>query len=59
MRMKEIKPMEIVLETEEDVQKFCDLFDDTKVSPGILRAREMLKNHRSVPFINKDKNPKM
>ncbi|AYJ75303.1 hypothetical protein BSP36_216 [Bacillus phage BSP36] len=53
--MEEIKPMGITLETEEDVQRFCDLFDDTKLSPGILRAREILKNHRSVPFINKDK----
>ncbi|AYJ75443.1 hypothetical protein BSP21_108 [Bacillus phage BSP21] len=56
--MREIKPMEITLETEEDVQRFCDLFDDTKLSSRILRARGMLKNHRSVPFINKDKNPK-
>ncbi|APZ82669.1 hypothetical protein HWB07_gp101 [Bacillus phage vB_BsuM-Goe3] len=58
--MREIKPMEITLETEEDVQRFCDLFDDTKLSPGILRARDMLKNHRSVPFIekNKKKTPK-
>lgn len=56
--MREIKPMEITLETEEDVQRFCALFDDTKLSPGILRAREMLKTHRSVPFIEKNKNPK-
>lgn len=48
--MKEIKPIEIVLETEGDVQQFCDLFDDTKVSPEILRARELVKNHKPAPL---------
>ncbi|AYJ76077.1 hypothetical protein BSP14_202 [Bacillus phage BSP14] len=56
--MKEIKPIEIVLETEEDVQRFCDLFDGTKVSPEILRARGLVKNHKPTPLRVRNKNLK-
>lgn len=56
--MKEIKPIEIVLETEDDVQQFCDLFDDTKVSPEILRARELVKNHKPAPLRVRNKTLK-
>ncbi|AUO79521.1 hypothetical protein BSP10_118 [Bacillus phage BSP10] len=56
--MKEIKPVEITLETEEDVQRFCDLFDDTKVPPEILRARELVKNHKPAPLRVRNKSLK-